>query len=264
MDLNITISTPLLITGQNFRFRYREYPSGSFGAYDTTTTQVIALTGLTDNTEYELEVQFYDGTEYCPVTTSVFQTKEDVNCPTFSGEIFQDIFGYYVRVSWSGVVGYPIGGYAISWYQGVSSGTLSYPTALPSAGYVDIPLPTGDAVTILVTSNNGATKVCFEEEIPNNTSCTGINLAGATISNNGTSNSWTITLIFTQSSPATLSSVITYIQSDGNAAGSSIFVIPPTATSFSFPVTVSSFTGIQPNFVGSMTDACGNLLAWTI
>lgn len=266
MNYNFTISQPILVTGQLFRYRYRDLPSGTFTAYATTSTQVIALTGLTPNTQYEMEIEFFNGGDFCAVTTVIFDAANNVACPTFSGVIMSNGIGFYLRVSWSGVVGYPIGGYQIFWQQGAANGSISYPTALPVAGYVDIPLPSSADTDLNVYSNNGfELKICTETPVTYSEPCTPMVVSDVSINQdvNG-SLVWIITIFFTQSTPATLTTGITYVQTDGSAAASFSAFLSPTATSYSFSVSVVSYTGVRPDFNGTITDRCGNSHAWSI
>lgn len=263
MTYNITIATPTLIAGQEFRVRIRDYPSGSFGATTVFTTNTLTFTGLTTG-QYEVEVIFYNGSVSCEADYIVFATDTDTVCPTFSSTILSNGVSFWLRVTWSGIVGYPSCGYIVYWAQGAASGTLAYPTALPTVGFIDIPLPNSTPVSIFITSDNcSREKKCYDTVKTYTTPCIDLAIGESTVNLSNPANGiWTITLYITQSIPATLSSLITYVQTNGGSAGSVTVSLSPTATTTSFTVLVISFTGLRPTFKGTMVDRCGNAISW--
>lgn len=268
MDYNIVIGSPILVTGQEFRTRIRAYPAGSFGSVITFTGNTLTYTGLSSG-QYEVEVIFYDGAEECPADYIIFTATEDTACPTFSAVMMNagtSTSITWVRVSWSGVVGYPACGYRFLWSQGASSGTISFPTALPAAGFTDIIVPSGTTpVNLIVSSDNCyEEKACFDTTVTNSSGCTGLVISDHSISVGQNNYYWVLTLYFTQSTPATISSTITYLQTNGTANGVFTATIAPTATSYSFTVFVPSYTGARPTFKGTLIDKCGNSIPFTI
>lgn len=279
-DVTLTIPLPVLQAGEQFKYRYRTYPSGSFGAYAFTSTQQISLTGLA-NGEYELEVLLVkaDLTE-CPASLKRFIIVPPFSCYSFGASIIQSGSQYVLRIVYA--LPSPIVNPACSWkisYQPVGYATqiLTY-SSLPLSGIINITLPANVDVNLTIYGDlcNNNLQFCFEDQIPKipTPNCTPMVLASYDLQYvNGI---WGIRLFGTNSNPATPIYTFNYSETSllniGATPDSGTFTFAGGAGGAAF---LYSITGLNPQgiylqgnpgeflpncirYTGSIVDICGN------
>lgn len=282
MDEVIEIPLPILVGTEKFKVRYRLLPAGIFSAYQDETNAPFTLTGLSAGT-YEIEYIYVkeDLTE-CETTVDTFTVvDDDYECTDFTAEIQQIGSLWNLQIVYTPPLTSPPCGWRIQWTQGTASATTTY-TSLPASGVINIAIPTGHNVSLLIIADLCDDKLlfCFEDEvegIPLPT-CTPAVLVSADLKYNSSISpsplTWFIRLQIINSNPMTQNYVLNV--SETSFTGS----LPPFNGTFLIPAQQlpgTFFYGanqVYPNgiflqgapgeympncisFAGTLTDDCG-------
>lgn len=270
MNYTFNIQSPIIVTGQYFRVRYRKLPAGSFGSYADYSFNTFTITGLTAG-EYEIEFVFFNGTVECPPERGFFTVESTPSCFSFTSSVKKTTGGtYFVELSWTGST-FPNCGYKVFWQQGAASGTVNLSSGTSP---LNITVPTSANVSLVVDADdcNGNKRNCYTgTAVFAGSPCSPMSINDYSVSqiNDIT---FTITLFLTNSNPFTISSLLTYMQTGAvagttPATGSSTVAITPIASptvSFTVTVQAGSYVGIRPTFVVNLTDKCGNVVTFNV
>lgn len=164
-DMTITIPEPVLVGAQKFKVRYRELPSGIFGAYQDETNAPFTLTGLTAG-EYEIEyiVVLEDLTE-CEPILDTFIVVEDFTCTTFTPTIVQIGQIYVLRITYTAGAN-PACGWTFQWNQGTNGAIIPYSTLPASPLNITLPANLDTSLQIIADKCNNKKVVCYEAIVP--------------------------------------------------------------------------------------------------
>jgi len=163
-NIPVTIGTPILLTGESFRVRAREYPSGSFGAPQSETNApfniVVANAG-----EYEIEIVHIlaDDTE-CPAVYRRYVVPIEYNCSAwdFTPNMIEEPVGsgiYYVQLNYGTSAQPPCG-----WTVIYGGNTTLFP-ALPTS---PLKIPSNNTTQRLIVKAefcNGQSTECLNTVI---------------------------------------------------------------------------------------------------
>lgn len=230
-SITITIGLPIITAPEKFKVRYREYPSGSFGAYSDQDNDPFTISGI-DAGQYELEVIYVtaDGTE-CPAKYKLFNVAEDYECPEFNASIQQSGSTYYLNITYP-VITNPSCGWEIQIVQGTTALTIPYNPLPPSP--LNIPVK-NQTLSLMVLANlcNNKFEFCFEDSIPAILpECDPIVINNVELIYNGPTstlpNSWFIRLYVTGSNPVTPTMTASYTETSITAP------LPPNTGTFSW------------------------------
>lgn len=241
-NTTITIGTPVLVTGEHFKVRYRSLPSGSFGAPQTETNAPFTLTGLSAGS-YELEVIVVkaDGSE-CPPTYQTFDVVTPFTCIDFTVLLVIETNGLtYLQISYSLPPGFtdPPCGWTI-----VYNGNVVNYAALPASPIKILAPNVSTQVQIIANNCNSNQRACYTDTVaPAIPTCTPTFFTSCTVAPTPNSNTnapeFLITVNFTQSTPCTTLITLTCNQTNvfsGIPFSLTLVPIPVacSATSFSF------------------------------
>lgn len=276
-NATITIPQPVLVSGQYFKTRYRQMPSGSWSGYTNRTNAAFTITGIAA-TQYELEAVLVkaDGTN-CPAIYKTFTLIGDYDCGgvTFSAQMIKVGTIYNLEVSYAKNAGYtaPACGWQIVYIQ--NSTTYNYTlTSLPlPSGSIKIPLLNNNGVLVRVFSDmcSSKTKMCYEQDVtkPMET-CTNMTLVSAVMTRNPSTNLFYITLTINQSSPPTTVPMVYYKQTNPVLSGApdeKLFTptISATATTVIFQVIPNTFVNAEVfYYTGYIKDNCTGFFTYTV
>lgn len=276
-DVTIQINTPILTGSDYFKVRYREYPSGAFGAYSNRTNSPFTLIGLSAG-QYELEVILVkDGAE-CPAILKLFTVVDPFECLEFEAEIKYNTSQTALYVELDYILPTPFTNPPCGWHiQAIGATTnkvVNY-TTLPTPP-IKIAINNNEALFFKVIADlcDGKTETCFESDLtPPPEPCTGITINSVTanwVQQIGIYNRFNVVFNFTQSVPPTTGMIVTVNQLNviagstglpGSTGYSQFNPLPvsPTATSFSVLIDMNSnvFLGYY-DFQWMVVDRCGN------
>lgn len=256
-DVTIQIDTPILTGSDFFKTRYREYPSGSFGANTNRTNAPFTLTGLSAG-EYELEVILNKAGVDCPRVLKRFKITEPFTCLTFTASIQYNSAqtGQDVVISYTPSTN-PACGWHIEIIGATVNKTVNYAT-LP-ASPIKIPVPyEALLVRVIADECNGKSQKCYENDLtPPPPACTPITINSVNIQwvmQIGSSNRFLITFNFTQSVPPTTGMVIGLLQKNvlagipGQTGYSQFNPLPVAASATSFSILIDCNSNVFNGF----------------
>lgn len=281
-DITFNIPLPVLQVGEQFKYRYRTYPSGSFGGYLTTATQTITINGLSAG-QYQLEVLLVkaDASE-CPASLKVFTVTNPFSCYSFGASIIQSGTQYVLKIVYA--LPSPIVNPACKWKivyapQGYATTTLTY-TSLPLTGEIFITLPANVATSLTIMGDlcNSNIQVCFEDSIPRAaTACTPLVLTSYDLQFVG--GVWGIRLFVLNSNPQTPIYQFNFTETSllnpgatpdsgsfswagaGSAGGAALYSITnlnPQGIYLNNPQFPTEFLPNCIRYTGNIIDVCGN------
>jgi hypothetical protein len=274
-NLDITISTPVLTSGQYFKERHRLLPAGAWSSYTNRTNAQFTLTGLSVGFyEFEFIVVNADGSQ-CPPR---YFTKEVREFACMDVLVEQLNNPYRIKISYALPPGGSMPPCGIqARYQDITGGgwAVYNVTTNPYYIYPTNTTPRDVRVNVNALLCEGQLKSCFDNVVPkpDPVPCTPISINVQSIVFNGVdpSNSaithFTAKLIITQSNPPT-SSTIVRIQQGASGTGMGT---PPWQTSYplnnmpatTFVLTVQLqwsylYSSPVPFWNFELIDVCGN------
>lgn len=272
-DVTFTISYPILVGSQKFAVRYRSLPAGSWNVIADQTNAPFTINGLAvGNYELEATLILADLTECTPVSY-FFDVNEDFTCyANFAAEILADGNGqYYVHLTWDfpSPLVIPPCGFIIEYTNSSTSVQIPYPTGLSLSGDMNIPIPSNEQTNFKVIADlcNGIYKVCFDEDLePASVPCTPMTNVVATLSPTTPSGYYSLIISYVNSSPATLTSILTWAQtqpvvSNPDVGSSPVLITGGAGNNGSFTVKVhptpNAFGLECVQYKGTIFDACG-------
>lgn len=270
-DITITIPGPKLTTGQYFKERHRQIPSGSWSAYTNRNNAPFTITGLSIG-DYEFEFILVNADEtHCPAVYRTYTLIGDYDCISFSSIMKEDNNLFYVELTYTLPPSHtdPACGWEIEYTQGNNTQSFTMAT-LPVSGVIKIPC-NNVLSTILVKAQmcNGRTKNCHENDIaaifkPACTPMSNVQMNITEVHDPATSKCrYYLNITFTQSVPATTNVRLNYLQSSPSIPAGDNFngfiSISPTATSFTKEV-FPHFRALEEcsTYTVNFIDVCGN------
>lgn len=221
-DITIQINSPQLTGSEKFRVRYRLLPNGVFTSFVDRTNASFTLTGLADG-QYEFEIIFVrENGEECPSTFVYYTIIPDYECIPFSAEMVQIGSLFYIEINYTQPLSNPPCGWEIT-YISQTGNVVPYATLPPPP--IRIPVPNmHTTVYIRALLCNGRYKICFEDDIePIQVECEPIVITEIKLERNPPpSVSWTLTVIYTQSTPATTNGIIVFNQTGIPVSGGQV------------------------------------------
>lgn len=273
MNITITLSNPTLVGGEKFKTRHRLYPSGTFSAYTDRTNAPFTITGLTAG-QYELEVIFVTelGDE-CDAIYEYFNVYNIGDCPTFTLSLECNNFVPYLNMDYTFPSPYtmPGCGYRVTVVQATGTIVKDYPTGLSITGNEKIILSSvSGGVTVKIEANNcGIFTECeYLSLAPLDCDCTPLVVSSAYMQYNPSIMKWKVTINYTNSTPATSFTRISYNQVNTVFSGSLdsgvINTLSPLPTSsIAFYVNANINGAFEaPTYHGVIIDQCGNSIPW--
>jgi hypothetical protein len=281
-DVNITISDPVLISGQYFSVRYR-IQSGSWTDLGYKTNAQFTIYGLTAGI-YELEVRVDLGgspTVLCEPVSYFFTVEEEYACPEIEGvEIVRD--GQQSTIEISGITvssPYPCGYYVKYRPYGGSWNQIFF-SSLPSSITIPIPTPPSNYQVIIegVLCDGNATVECYYNVIEAPTVCIPGSITGNGVSYfmNGQGQFFMV-VPFSNSTPPSAQYTITWQQ-----YGTMISGLPDSGGTQNFNAVSPVYVPINPNlniqpeisglfqgrrllrYTGNIMDDCGIAGSWDL
>lgn len=271
-DITVTIPAPILTTGQIFKVRYRQLPSGTWSAYSTRSNLPFTITGLTEG-EYQLEFILVnaDATE-CGAVYRNYTIVEEFQCISFSSQLVENDGLYHIELTYTLPGGYtdPACGWEVDWLPAGSASSSIIPyAALPVSGTIKIPTQNiGGVLRVRALQCGGNDKECHVNDITQIAipPCQPIINSNMSIVEeiqpDGTC-AYFLVITFTQSVPATTAPILSYGQY-GNASLPpdhyyGTLNISPTTTKIKHKLRPGLGEGQQTmEYHVSLTDACGN------
>lgn len=266
MDYSVTVSEPILESGESFKVYLRELPDGIMTYYDTFTTNTFLLEGLNEG-DYELGVAFVtdEGVE-CPMSITIIHVVDEPPC--FCGYLenvyvqrncdqtatlyatFDDSFECATK-------------YILTYTQlgGLSPSTIEY-TEKPDTIAIPLTYSTSNVpanISLSIICCDGSTKSCYDMPVSDIRDCTCksvTTISGAVINFDGTD----LKLEFSFSAGDPLPAPpyqVSYTQINTLSPVIATEVVESTDGFKSYPVTVVPHTGNEPIFEIKVTTDCG-------
>lgn len=262
-NITLTIPLPVLASGQYFKTRYHQKPSGTWTSYVNRTNAPFTLTGLAIG-DYEMEMIFVseDGVECAPMYTN-FSVVADYNCITFTAAIAQAGKFYNLNIGYTLPPGFtnPACGWDVIITDNIGTKTTHY-AALPAGG-ISLSVP-NVAMVVRMQANmcNNKTKYCYQGDISPVIAPTCINavITSSSIIHNALG--YFIKLVVTNSTPASSKYTVHYNQKNymsGTVPDNGTFVITGTvagSSTYLVPVHPTVIEGIGYNC--DLVDDCGS------
>lgn len=268
-DLTITIPAPILTTGQYFKVRYRQLPSGTWSAQSNHTNAAFSLTGLSVG-EYEFEFILVKADDtHCPPVYRTYTLVGEFECISFASTMVKVNGLYYLDITYALPPGYtdPPCGWEIKYYP-YNGPALTLPyAALPTSGQIRV-LVQNTSGSLYITANlcNGKTKQCHVNDITSipDAPCEPMTVNPTALLTQ-TGGQWYLTVYFTQSAPVTTQVFIAFNQYGVGAAGPTprqftTLTISPSSASVTFPLQAPPgwVAGTQKIYYhGYIVDICG-------
>lgn len=271
-DKTISIPQPVLKLGETFSVKYRQLPSGSWVDITPKTNAPFTITGLAIG-NYTLEVAIIRSGVPCDKKYYSFSVEDPCDCPpSLAYTATFDMFGNVHVTITSGTPSPKITSYTVDIRDGNGAqSVLIYPTNLQNYTFT-FPETIG-AYNMIIFSHCGKyQKVCMDEFmniLP--ASCDGITLPSATIVKMVTAIGtvqYYLRVVFTQSNPNTMTTNLSYNQTDkvviGNPDGGVSFV-----NSVSSPLMIPIYPNLSVvssdfiNYDWRFSDICGNIISGT-
>lgn len=269
-DLTITIPAPTLTTGQYFKERHRQLPSGAWGSYTNRTNAAFTITGLTPG-DYEFEFILVNADEtHCPPVYRTYTLIGDYECITFASEMKKVGSLYHIEITYTLPPGHtdPACGWEVEYIQNGMSSKFTY-TNLPASGIIKIPCQNiGTVLYIRALLCNGRSKDCHVNDVQafNDPPCQPFSNVVITIDEVQVYSDYCeyyLNITFTQSVPATTNVQLNYVQwTSGVIAGDSFngtVAISPTAGTFRRRLNPMLMQGeMCMKYYVSFIDVCNN------
>lgn len=166
-DLSITIPSPQLTTGQYFKVRYRQLPSGSWSAYSNRSNAAFTISGLTEgDVEIEFKLVNADGSE-CAAVYRTYKVYGDYDCIGFDHELVPENKLVYLELTYTLPLGHtaPPCGWELEYTDPNGTVVIPYST-LPPSGKIRLKVPnvTG-IIKMKALLCNGKSKVCYVDDV---------------------------------------------------------------------------------------------------
>lgn len=271
-DINITIPAPTLTTGQTFKVRYKQLPSGIWSAYSTRSNLPFTISGLNEgNYQFEFILVNADATE-CTAVYRNYTVVAEFSCISFNSELIEDNGLYYIELTYMLPGGFtdPACGWEIEWSPVGYSTSSKIPYAhLPTSGIIKIPTQNMNGVLrVRALQCDGKEKECHVNDIiaitpPPCQPITNKNMQIVEEQQPDGTCLYYLEITFTQSIPATTTPILSYSQF-GNASIApdhyyKKLSISPTATKIKHKLRPSLAEGQESmEYHVSLTDACAN------
>lgn len=270
-DLTITIPAPTLTAGQYFKERHRQLPSGAWGGYTNRTNAPFTITGLSAG-DYEFEFILVNADEtQCPPVYRTYTLITDYECISFASEMKKVNGLYHIEITYTLPMGHtdPPCGWEFVYLPNGGTAQKFTMAALPATGIVKIPcLNLATSLYIRALMCNGHTKDCHVNDVTNFPDPPCVPFSGVSMSiteqlgPNGKCEYY-LNINFTQSSPATTSVNLQYVQwTNGLPAGDTFngnVTILSTATTFKRKLNPHFFLGQEcTEYYVNFIDVCGN------
>ena len=218
-DLNITIPSPQLTTGQYFKVRYRQLPSGTWSGYSNQSNAPFTITGLSVG-DYQLEFKLVnaDASE-CAAVYRVYTITPDYECISFSSNTVGVNNITYFELTYTLPPGHtaPPCGWELEYSDGTTTKTSTY-ASLPPSGTLRMPVPNvAGVVRVFALLCNGKKKECHAGDVtpvvypPPCIPMSNVSINILEQLNNGVCE-YFLEIKFTQSSPTTTSAWLKYDQ----------------------------------------------------
>lgn len=266
MDVSVTVSEPILESGESFKVYLRELPDGIMTYYDTFTTNTFLLTGLNEG-DYELGVAFVtdEGVE-CPMSITIIDVVDEPPC--FCGYLenvyvqrncdktatlyatFDDSFECATK-------------YILTYTQlgGLSPSTIEY-TDNPNTVAIPLSYSTSNIpanITLSIVCCDGTTKLCYDMPVSDIRDCTcksSTTISAGVLNYDGTN--LRIEFSFSAGDPLPAPPYeVQYVQLNTLSPVVPTTVIESTDGFKSYIVTVAPHTGNDPIFEVRVSTNCG-------
>lgn len=270
----ITISSPVLQAGEYFEVRYRLLPSGAWVNISPQDNDPFTIVGLTEG-NYALEVTLFSGSPAVPCETKTyfFDVEPECGCPAnILASATQDINGIITVIITSDPPPAGINAYYIQVIDTTTSTSVVFVYPLQIQNYTfQFQGVIGNGYNIAIWVNcdllTGLLIECVDEplEVPP-PPCTGISGVSSSIWIDPNTSQEYLRILFIQSTPATISAMVSYIQTDlvqfGSPDGGSA-TVNPLSSPIMIPVTPNrSFVRDEAvHYDWNFYDSCGNLIS---
>lgn len=188
-NINITIPSPILVSGQSFNVRYRLLPGGAWVNISPKTNATFQITGISAG-QYELEARLNMGGSpavICPPVYYYFVAEGEYDCvDLMQAEIIRSgQQSSIVIVSNAPSTGYPCGYQVEYMVVGNSFGNVINWTLPPPINLtIPIPTPPSDYIVRIwgVICGSGDRVLCYEDTLEAPTSCDPITIQSPGVS----------------------------------------------------------------------------------
>lgn len=280
MNLTITIQTPILVAGQQFKVEYStDGSTWTFDGYHATNTFTTNYSGFTAGGTYYFRftiVKSISPLVECDSVVRVITLPDEVDCLTITDVVIERVhffptFNYNLKISFTPPANAPCGGYVLKYGVAYPLTSISY-SALP-ASPITLPVTNNPYfVEFYVLDCDGNETLCYQNVVsyePPEEPCVPASLSSTTLSKSAGVSYLTFTII--PSTPATTAYTLNYTQINTNGNGipdSGTATLPTNGSNPQiFTIQVAPNMAIRQGIVyysGSITDDCGNSMSFNV
>lgn len=274
MNLNISVSYPILLTGQQLKVEYStDGVTYTFDSYQTTNTFTTSYGGFVAGEVYYFRFTLVKGSPLveCDSIVQRYQVPEETDCLDFVAEIVEIDRVWRLNITYTIPSPYvqPCGGYVLKY------GTTNPPTQV--INYPNLPA----SISLVVTNSTyyvelyqvdceGNLQLCFQEIIePEEPECEPASFSEKYVTHIG--GNWYLNFLINQSNPQSPTYTLNYSQSNALTSGVGDSGITTLVSSGADPQLFiwqvnpnMNIVGNTVTYVGNIIDNCGNTLYFDI